>query len=271
VSRRVGRCPEQGFALVVVLWSLGFLALITAGLTASSRMQVRLADAVRGAAIAEAAADGAAQRAIFQLHTHAWQADGRTRRISLGQAAVDVTLEDQSARINPNFSPPPLLAALLGLVGANPAQATELARRIADWRTATPFAIGGGPKLDRYRQAGLPYAPPDRPFASVEEIGLVVGMTPALLARLQPYLSVFQAGDPGTGADPGPGRSVLQDAEMINHAAVLVGFSSPYRIIQIRTVAVLRGGTRFTRTIVVRLPVAAPGPDAPAWQILTWE
>jgi general secretion pathway protein K len=261
---------ERGFALVIVLWSLGFLALLIAGLTASSRTETHLADATRGAAMAEAAADGAVQRAIFQLHQDAWQPDNRPRRIALGQAIVDVTIQDQGARINPNFSSPPLLAALLGVAGADPAQALTLARRIVDWRTATPFSIEGGQKLDRYRQAGLPYAPPDRPFASLQEIGLVIGMTPALLARLSPYLSIYQAGDPSIGLDSQAGRSAVQDAEMINHAAVLIGFNSPYKIVQIRAVAVVAGGIRFTRTTVVRLPLR-PGPNDPAWQIMTWE
>ncbi len=264
------RPRDSGFALVIVLWSLGFLALLIAGLTASSRMESRVAAAVRDAASAEAAADGAVQRTIFEVCEQAWQADERTRRIPLGPAMVDVTIEDQGARINPNFSALPLLAALFGLIGVDPAHALDLARNIVDWRTATPFSIAGGQKVDRYRQAGLPYAPPNRPFASVDEIGLVVGMTPALLARLRPYVSVYQAGDPSFGADAAVGRSVLQDAEMINHAAVLIGFNSPFRIIQIKAVAILPGGTRFVRTAVVRLPIR-PGPEEPAWQILTWD
>jgi general secretion pathway protein K len=79
---------EHGFALVIVLLSLGALALLIAGLTASSRQETGLADAVRGGAAAEAAADGAVQRAIFQLHAEAWLADGRPRRIAIGQAAA---------------------------------------------------------------------------------------------------------------------------------------------------------------------------------------
>jgi general secretion pathway protein K len=267
-AARGGR--EHGFALVIVLLSLGALALLIAGLTASSRQETGLADAVRGGAAAEAAADGAVQRAIFQLHAEAWLADGHPRRIAIGQAVVDVTIEDQSGRINPNFSSPSLLAAVLGVAGLDPAQALDLARRIIDWRTATPFSIDGGLKLDRYRQAGLPYAPPDRPFASVDEIGLVAGMTAPLLARLRPYVSVYQAGDPGLAAGADAGRSIVQDAEMINHAAVLIGFNSPYKVVQIHAVAVVAGGIRFVRTAVVRLP-AQSGPDKPPWQIMTWD
>jgi general secretion pathway protein K len=268
VSRTGQPAREQGFALLIVLWSLGLLALLIAGLTASSRTEVRLADAVRGVAIAEAAADGAVQRAIFQLHTEAWSADGRPRRIAIGPAIVDVTIDDQSERINPNFSSPSLLAALLGSVGVDPAKAGDLARRIVDWRTATPFSIDGGLKLDRYRQVGLPYAPPDRPFTSVAEIRLVAGMTAEVLAWLRPYISVYQVGDPGHTASAS--RSVVQDAEMINHAAVLIGFSSPYKVVEIHAIATLTGGIRFVRTAVVRLP-AQPGPNKPAWQIMTWD
>jgi general secretion pathway protein K len=261
---------EQGFALVIVLWSLGLLALLIAGITASSRTEIRLANAIRGAAVAEAAADGAVQRAIFQLRAEAWPADGRPRRIAIGQAVVDITIDNQTERINPNFSSPSLLAALLGSVGLDPAQARDLARRIVDWRTATPFSIDGGLKLDRYREAGLPYAPPDRPFTSVAEIGLVAGMTPQVLASLRPYLSIYQVGDAGLATGANAGRNIVQDAEMINHAAVLIGFNSPYQVVQIRATALLANGIRFVRTAEVRLP-AQPGPNQTAWQIMTWD
>jgi general secretion pathway protein K len=261
---------DRGFALVIVLWALGLLALLASGLTAASRMEIGIARGIRGSAAAEAAADGAVQRAVFQLKHGMIGADGVPQRTSIGAAVVDVTIEDQNDRINPNFSPPPLLASLLSATGLKPAEALNLARRIIDWRTATEFSIDGGLKLDRYRQAGLPYGPPDRPFMSVDEIGLVPGVSAELLDRLRPYVSVYQSGDPRTAAAAGASRSAVSDAEMINHAPVLTGFSGADRIVQIRAAAVVAGGVRFIRTAVVRLR-GRPRPGDPGWQILTWE
>jgi general secretion pathway protein K len=262
-----GAGGQRGFALILVLWSIGLMSLIIAGLSADGRTQARLAADARASAMAEAAAQGAVQHAIFMLSTGTWAADNLPRRIRIGTADVVVTIEDQNQRINPNLSPPPLLAAILGVAGLDPGSAMMLARRIMDWRTGTVMSIAGGLKIDLYRQAGLRYGPPNRPFESVEEIGLVPGMTPALMQRLRPLLSVYQAGDPGAAV--GAGESVAQVAEMINHASVMAGFNSPYRVVQIQASAAIQNGARFTRTAVVRLP-RTPDAQSPAWQILTW-
>ena len=60
---------------------------------------------------------------------------------------------------------------------------------------ASPLSRAGGPKLAQYQAAGLPYGPANRPFDSLDELGLVLGMTPTLLARMRPFLSVYQEGD----------------------------------------------------------------------------
>jgi hypothetical protein len=90
------------------------------------------------------------------------------------------------------------------------------------------------------------------------------------MGRLGRFLSVYQKGDPRLTEGATAGRSVMQIAEMLNHASVLVGFSSDDRVVQIRASAILPSGPRFVRSAVVKLP-AQPGPDRPAWQILTWE
>jgi general secretion pathway protein K len=148
----------RGFALLIVLWTMGLLALLIGGLAAEGRSDLGVAGNVRDGATAEAAADGGIQQAIFQLHLGVWPADGTAHQTVIGAAIVRVTIEDMSMRINPNLSSPPMLTALLEAIGADPAQALNLARAMLDWRTATPVSQAGGLKIDRYRRAGLPYA-----------------------------------------------------------------------------------------------------------------
>jgi general secretion pathway protein K len=268
MNARSGRARQRGFALVIVLWSLGLLALLVSGLIAAGRTGIGLAQDMRGSAAAEAAADGAVQRAVFELRGGIRAADGVAWRVRIGGAIVAVTIDDQGDRINPNFSAPPLMASLLEAAGLKPADALDLARRIVDWRTATQWAIEGGLKADRYREAGLPYAPPGRPFLSLNEIGLVRGVSADLLERLRPYVSVYQSGDPQKPA--GAGREAVQTAEMINHASVLAGFTSLDRVVQIQAAATATRGVRFIRTAVVRLR-GQSAPGEPGWQILSWQ
>jgi general secretion pathway protein K len=268
VRPAVGR--QSGFALLAVLWSLGLLALLIVGLSASARGRTSLAANLRDNAIAEAAADGAVQQAIFQLFRGGWPPQELVQRFAIGRAAVDIVIEDQSDRFNPNFSSPAMLAALLGAVGADPAPATELSRALVDWRTAATIALGGGFKLDRYKLASLPYGPPNRPFKSVDEMGLVPGMTPDLLARLQPYLSVYQAGDARQTESMALSRDVLTNASMMGRHSGLIGYVSPDRVVLIQATAVLADGTHFDRHAVVRLPAQSTGPAQRPWQIFTW-
>src|SRR6202011_359383 len=63
----------RGFVLLIVLWSVGLLALLGAQLTATARVQLRMAMVARDTAIVEAAADGAIRQAMFAVSF-----DGRT-------------------------------------------------------------------------------------------------------------------------------------------------------------------------------------------------
>jgi hypothetical protein len=262
MTARVAVARQRGFALLIVLWALGLLALLVAGLAASGRSGTGLAGNLRDGAIAEAAADGGVQQAVFQLRRGAWQPDGPAHRVAIGRTMVEINTEDQSTLINPNYSSPAMLAALLGAVGADPAQALDLSRAMVDWRTATTVALAGGLKLDRYRLAG-------RPFAAVDEIGLVAGMSADLLSRLRPYISVYQTGDAGETSNSTFDRGVGQDAAMISHTSALMGFTSPDEVIGVRATAVLGDGTRFVRRAVVELSVQVKQGEH-AWQILSW-
>jgi general secretion pathway protein K len=267
---RPDRSRQRGFALLLVLLALGLLSLVTARLLADGRGALAVARDLRDSAVAEAAADGAVQQAIFQLHRGAW-ISGRTPHVlRIGPATVEVSAEDQSGRINPNRSGAALLAGLMVDAGSDPALAMAIASAIVDWRTATAFSVTGGQKIDRYRAAGLPYGPPDRPFTSVDELAEVPGVTPALLERLRPYLSVYQSGPPVVTADAAALRAALQTAEMMSRAAVPADAGTADRVVELHAVAALPGGTRFSRSALVRLAASA-GPAGRGWQILTWK
>jgi type II secretory pathway pseudopilin PulG len=53
-------------------------------------------------------------------------------------------------------------------------------------------------------------------------------------------------------------------------SAMIAAAGAALQASRIRAVAVVAGGIRFARTAVVRLPLR-PGPNDPAWQIMTWE
>ena len=201
---------QRGFALIIVLWGVVALALGAAILTATGRRSLAEAEAAGRTAQAAAAIDSAVQQSIFHLLADGqphW-VPGSTHAIPIGNLVVDVAIVDQAGTINPNTASAPLLAALLVVLGRSTADADALANSIVEWRTEARLVNERTSATTRYRAAGLAYAPPAAPFQSIGELGLVLGMTPDLLARLRPGLSLWWDGGPRPGArdPPGPRR-----------------------------------------------------------------
>jgi general secretion pathway protein K len=194
------RDRELGFALLVVLSSLAVLALVGTQFVRASRTEVLLAHNLVGAASLQAATDGAVQVAIFRLldrsYGRRWAADGVSRTVQVGPTEVTIRIDNEADKINPNIAAESLLTALVLRVGMPPIEARAIAAAILDWRTATSQARPHGAKASQYAAAGLDYGPPGSEFRSVDELGAVLGMRPALLALLRPHLTVFSDADP---------------------------------------------------------------------------
>ncbi len=240
---------ERGFALLLVLWGLVLLSLIVTGMASAGRVEAQLTFNLRAAAEAEVVADGAVYQAVLGLLRGEGEGASELR---LPDATVALLVADESGKVNPNAAEPELLAALLRALDADARTADGVAAAIADWRFPGDAARPGGARLREYRAAGRDYGPPGAPFRSLDELGLVLGMTPALLARALPHLSLYAGAEPDlAAADPVVRRAVR----------ALTGVPPPAqrqapdwpRTVTIVADAVRDGGGRFTRRAVVAL------------------
>ena len=201
VGRRSG-----GFALLIVLWTLVLIAFIVAHLTASGRTEIQIARNLVANAVADAAANGAISAAIFNQSDpnpdQRWPLDGQARELTIGNTRVIVQLEDEADRINPSNASPALLEALLRTTGSDPESARRLALSISQWVGSTPTAQPQNATAE-YQAAGLDYGPPREPLETLDELGRVLGMTPAVLAAIRPHLTLFGPPQPNPAtADP---------------------------------------------------------------------
>jgi general secretion pathway protein K len=263
---------QRGFALLIVLWSMALIALIGTEVTAAGHGETRLATNLRASAVAEAAADGAVYEAIYHLldgSSAHWPPDGAVRRVQLPQAAVDVSMADEGRKLTLNNSSLPLLRGLIHAIGADPATVLTLADEIADWRSPSNSPLPHGAKAPQYRAAGRDYGPPNQPFRSVDELALVLHMTPEILARLRPYVSPYVESTPKLeGADPVIAQTLTDAAA---GGVPPLSFDEPVTV-TITAVAVSAGGARFTRRAVVRLNGdLAANPTAPQYIVLDWD
>ena len=257
------RAHPRGFALLIVLWSVVLLALLGTGMTAAGRTDVQLAANIRRAAAAQAAADGGIAAAVFHLSdtpARAWAADGRLRAVPFDAFTLTVRILDENRKVNPNYVAPGLLAALLTAAGANPQQAAAIVQAVTEWHTpGTREAV-----VARYRAAGLPAAPDGGPFRAVDDIGLVLGMTPELMGRLRPYLSVYADG----ALDYAQADPVVQEAVRSQGGGAPAPGSGRPTVVDITSEARGADGSRFVRHAVVALGRDSAGR---LFRVLQWD
>jgi general secretion pathway protein K len=183
---------EQGFVIVAVLWlvaALAALALVFSIYLSNSARALALGDT---AAQTEALVSGGVELAAYQLQLAAEEsrpAQGAFR-IRIGSADLAISYVSEAARIDLNAAPKELIAGLLSVLGAGEDEAREGADRIVAWRTrSTPESAGNEDAL--YRAAGRSYSPRQAPFVHINELGLVLGLSPALVERALPFVTVF--------------------------------------------------------------------------------
>src|ERR1700737_1711874 len=155
---------SDGFALIIVLWTLVLIAFIVAHVTANGRTEVRIAGNMVAEATAEAADDGAIVVAIFNLldpnPDQRWPLDGPPHQLKIGTSRVMVRLQDEAGRINPNSASPELLEALLRVIGSDPGSAHQLTTAIGEWVGSAGQSAQQPGQPAAYRAAGLDYGPP---------------------------------------------------------------------------------------------------------------
>lgn len=260
---------QRGFALLIVLWTLVMITLLVTQLNVAGRSETQIAGNLREAARLEATADGAVNAAIFHLFDRSpqgWRANGASHSLRLGADSADIRVTDEAAKINPNNATPELLQALLQTVGIDAVQASALSTAIVVWRTPYGQTDSSNPRFDAYRAAGRAYGPPGGPFVSMDELGAVIGMTPDILARLAPHLTLYTDADP----DPAQADPVVRKALMTANGGRLplaATADAAIRVVAVQAKVTGAGG-RFTRRAIVRISSGGPRPD---YRILLWQ
>jgi general secretion pathway protein K len=174
-----------------------------------------------------------------------------------------------------------VLAGLFHAAGEPADRAAALARAVVEWRS---YALSSEQKEQRkaaYQAAGRSYGPRSGAFASVQELQMVLGMTPALYAKVAPVVTIWSgrpSPDPATAPPlvlaalpnmtPDSVRAAL--AKRAAAAASGTGLAGGAGVTHsIRSVAVLADGTRAVLRATVRSQVARPGSQG--FVVLRWQ
>ena len=261
---------QRGIALLVVLWACTLLAILLGGYAVLARTEGLQARYQFAQTQAHYAAEAGLAQAIYALTDpeprRRWIADGRPYEVAFDGARVRVGVVDEGGKVDLNAAQPEVLAALFQAAGAPAAQATSLAAAVVAWRTPLPPGSDLADPAARHA-----------PFASLEELQQVPGMTAALYARLADDITIWSgraAPDPASASPLAlaaiPGMSAAQVAQVMarRHAA-----TAPLAAIfgvthSIRAEATLADGTRAMLRATVRLQGGRSG--AQPYAVLHW-
>ena len=183
---------NDGFIIVAVLWILVALATLVGAFSVYVASEVAPSqfglDRLRAESLLYAGIELTAYR-LIGLDDASRPSSGAFS-FRLGRASAAVEFQSEGARIDLNYASADLLSGLFATLGTDKDAADFAAARIVGWRTGNPLP-NQNQEADRYRTAGLNYAPRQAPFQNVAELHFVLGLPPNLLERAIPFVTVF--------------------------------------------------------------------------------
>ena len=206
------RRAQRGFALVAVLWLLVLLAFLASSFSNSTRTGAYLTRNLEMAAQAEALADAAVHRVLWELLQldleRPLRADGAVYEWTFGDGRVRFSVRDEAGKIDVNLASEDLLRRLFVAVGVDQRDAQALAEAVVAFRergaaAADPFGEGG---------EDLPGAG-SGPFRTVDAVQQVPAMPAAVFARIRPLITVYSMmPEPDLAAAPPAVRAAMLGA-----------------------------------------------------------
>jgi len=190
----------RGAALLLVLWLIVLLMALIGAFALTARVESMQGRVLSQGLVADQAARAGLEYALVRINDDdprlQWKPDGRDYAWQFSDVGVQLKIVDESGKVDLNMADTLLLSGLWKALGADQEASARLASAIVDWRDRDTFSQAqGGAEDPQYAEAELPYGAKDAPFESVSELQQVLGMTPELYARAQPYLTVYGGSD----------------------------------------------------------------------------
>ena len=187
---------NKGFALITVLWITAFLTVVAGAVSYQARASLGLADNVVANFKTKHAAEGALFLTIEKLLSREELQQGHVLKrpnfsYELDDLRISVNVTDESGKIDLNLAPIDLIKSLFVVIGVNENASTSLADAIGDWRDEDSLKRLDGAEDRDYTAHGFSYEAKDDDFDSIDELSLVLGMTPKIFARIKPHITVY--------------------------------------------------------------------------------
>jgi general secretion pathway protein K len=186
---------QKGFALVLVLWVLSLLTIMAGSFALGMRRETSIITGIRNNAQALAVAESGIAMAEMMLlipdQSKRWRADGSIYEINSADAKVRVRLLSEAGKIDINKADQTVLQGLMSFAPVDEERQSRLVSAIIDWRDQDDLVQLNGAEKKEYQAAGLNYQPRNKPFQSIEELQLVLGMNESVFLWIEPLVTVF--------------------------------------------------------------------------------
>lgn len=124
---------------------------------------------------------------------------------SIDPALSSIELRDTGSALNINEADETMLRQFFAQgLRLDYARSDRLTHAILDWRDQDELPRIGGGEREQYIEAGAAVLPPNRPFADLDELIHVMGMTAELFETIRPYLTMVSSGRINLNAAPEP-------------------------------------------------------------------
>jgi general secretion pathway protein K len=275
---------QRGVALLLVLWACTLLAILLGGYAALARTEGLQARYDFSQTQAHYAAEAGIMRMAYQLQNpvakQRWLSDGRSYSFNYEGAKVTVSAIAEGGKVDLNSASPEVLQNLFQAAGLDPKKAHELAGHVTDWRNQVAIEGQADTRRAEYTAAGRDYGPRNGPFASIEEVQMVLGMTPAVYRTIAPVLTIWSGNaspDPNTAPPLAlqaiPGMTPEQLATIraarqknANDASLVLNNGTTHSI---RSEAELADGTHAVLRATIRMQSGQSG--AQPYAVLRWQ
>ena len=210
---------RRGSALIVIMWSLFFLAILALAVNAYVWPQLEFSSRILGDAKARYLACAGVERAMLEtqndptedydsLHDSWSDNDNAFNKVPLGSGSFSVMkslpsagsaaqygLVDEESRININKATGDVLKNLLvNAAGVESDEAESIADSIIDWRDEDDSLSKNGKESGYYEYLSEPYPCKNGNFESPEELLLVGGMTRGIFDKIKDYITIYGDG-----------------------------------------------------------------------------
>jgi general secretion pathway protein K len=188
---------ERGIAFVLVLWVIAMLAIMLGSFSLVARTENLQSRHLFDTTQARYAAEAGLNLAVYELRkqdpAERWIGDGRPYRFGYGDAEIEVSITDDSGKIDINAAAnnPDLLVNLFATRGVPLDKAQALSDAVQDWIDPDDTTRPNGAEIAQYKAAGLSYGPKNAPFDTVSELQQVLGMTYDLYEKIEPGITIY--------------------------------------------------------------------------------